>query len=147
MAEVDSMIIEHELVQAMGLPAHEGGFPVESPAFHTWLHLKMLIDFDTPLIDVNRSSAVDTHGRVINIGVFPIHRPHPSNLRIVCRSLERILLPCIEQRIERHHDQFLTHNGALDLAECHLDGLAKYILFQHTKLASWREDSNDLINV
>ena len=106
-----------------------------------------LVDFDTPLIDINRPSPVDTHGREINIGVFPIRRPHPSNLRSVCRSLERILLPRIEEMIARHCDRFNSHNGARDLAERHLDGLAKYILFQHTKLASWREDSNDLINV
>ncbi len=66
------MIAKHELMQAMGLPAQEGVFPFDCPAFRTWLHLKMLVDFDTPLIDINRPSPVNTHGREINISVFPI---------------------------------------------------------------------------
>ena len=48
------------------------------------------------------------------------------------------------QYFRTYYRTTVTHNVA---PEHHLDGLAKYILFQHTKLASWKGDSNDLINV
>ena len=128
-AECEAIIVEHKLVRKMGLPAFEGGFPIGSPVFKTWLHLKMLIDVDTPLVDLDRPT-------------------HPSDLRVVCRSVERILYPRIDRLIDTHDvNKYASHNEARKLTQNHVDGLVSYLLFQHTKLAALREDCDDMILV
>ena len=148
-AECEAIIVEHKLVRKMGLPAFEGGFPVSSPIFKTWLHLKMLIDVDTPLVDLDRPTPpIDNWGGAIEIDKLPIRCPHPSDLRVVCRSLERILYPRIDRLIDTHDvNKYASHNEARKLTQNHVDGLVSYLLFQHTKLAALREDCDDMILV
>ena len=148
-AECDTIVVEHELMRKMGLPAFEGGFDIDSPMFKTWLHLKILIDIDTPLIDPDRPGPpVDNYGDAIDILKLPIRRPHPLDLRVVCRSVERVLIPCIDRVIDKHADnKYAFHNEARKLTQDHVDGLVSYLLLQHTKLAALKEDCDDIILV
>jgi hypothetical protein len=43
------LVIEMEMMQKMGTPILYGGFPLTNLKFKTWLHLKMLINTETPL--------------------------------------------------------------------------------------------------
>jgi hypothetical protein len=97
----------------------------------------MLIDVDTPLVDLDRPTPpIDNWGGAIEINKLPIRRPHPSDLRVVCRSLERILYPRIDRLIDTHDvNKYASHNEARKLTQNHVDGLVSYLLFQHTKLA------------
>jgi hypothetical protein len=47
--ECKSILIEMEMMQKMGTPVPYGGFPLGNLKFKTWLHLKMLINMETPL--------------------------------------------------------------------------------------------------
>jgi hypothetical protein len=51
--ECESILIEMEMMQKMGTPAPYGGFLLTYPKFKTWLHLKMLINMETPLTNIN----------------------------------------------------------------------------------------------
>jgi hypothetical protein len=51
--ECESILIEMEMMQKMGTPVPYGGFPLMNMKFKTWLHLKMLIDTETPLTNSN----------------------------------------------------------------------------------------------
>ena len=70
--ECKSILIEMEMMQKMGTPAPYGGFPLTNPKFKTWLHLKMLINTETPLTNINRPPVVDCNGREIDMSAFPI---------------------------------------------------------------------------
>ena len=107
----------------------------------------MLINMDTPLINLNCHHPVDNVGREIDVGVLPIHHPHPSDLCAVCHSIERILLPLIDHVIDRQLDLFAMHNPTRQPAERHIDGLVSFILFQHIKLAAFKEDSGECLMV
>ncbi len=51
--ECESILIEMEMMQKMGTPAPYGGFLLTNPKFKMWLHLKMLINTETPLTNIN----------------------------------------------------------------------------------------------
>ena len=121
-AECKAIVVEHELMRKMGLPNFEGGFEIDSPMFKTWLHLKMLIDVDTPLIDPDRPGPpVDNYGDAIDILKLPIRRPHPLDLRVVCRSVERVLIPGIDHVIDMHDvEKYASHNKARNLTNHHV---------------------------
>jgi hypothetical protein len=51
--ECKSILIEMEMMQKMGTPVPYGGFLLMNLKFKTWLHLKMLIDMETPLTNSN----------------------------------------------------------------------------------------------
>jgi hypothetical protein len=51
--ECESILIEMEMMQKMGTPASYGDFPLTNPKIKTWLHLKMLINTETPLTNIN----------------------------------------------------------------------------------------------
>ncbi len=70
--ECESILIEMEMMQNMGTPAPYGGFPLTNPKFKTWLHLKMLINMETPLTNINLPPPVNCNGREINMSAFPI---------------------------------------------------------------------------
>ncbi len=70
-----------------------GGISLDNPHFTTWLHLSMLIDFETPLINPDRKPRGAIYGEIIDINSLPIHRPLECDLRAVCATLERKLLP------------------------------------------------------
>ncbi len=42
--ECESILIEMEMMQKMGIPVPYGGFPLTNLKFKKWLHLKMLIN-------------------------------------------------------------------------------------------------------
>jgi hypothetical protein len=50
--ECESILIEMEMMQKMGTAAPYGGLPLTNPKFKTWLHLKMLINMETPLTNI-----------------------------------------------------------------------------------------------
>ncbi len=51
--ECKSILIEMEMMQKMGTPVLYGGIPLTNLKFKTWLHLKMLINMETPLTNSN----------------------------------------------------------------------------------------------
>jgi hypothetical protein len=68
----ESILIEMEMMQKIGTPAPYGGFPLTNPKFKTWLHLKMLINTETPLTNINCSPPVNCNGWEIDMSAFPI---------------------------------------------------------------------------
>ncbi len=70
--ECESILIEMEMMQKMGTPVPCGGFPLTNLKFKTWLHLKMLINTETPLTHSNRPPPVDCNGQEINMSAFLI---------------------------------------------------------------------------
>jgi hypothetical protein len=51
--ECESILIEMKMMQKMGTPAPYGGFLLTNQKFKMWLHLKMLINTETPLTNIN----------------------------------------------------------------------------------------------
>jgi hypothetical protein len=70
--ECKSILIENEMMQKMGTPVPYGSFPLTNLKFKMWLHLKMLIDMETPLTDSKCPPPVDCNGQEINMSDFPI---------------------------------------------------------------------------
>ncbi len=132
-------------MQKMGTPAPYGGFPLTNPKFKTWLHLKMLINMETPLTNINHPPPVNCNGRDIDKSAFPIRQPHPNDLRLVCRLIERSLLPHINRVIDHHKHKFVMHNIAHLLCKGQLDDRSALLLFHHIKLATLKEDNTKLI--
>ncbi len=64
--------LKMEMMQKMGTPAPYGGFPLTNPKFKTWLQLKMLINTETPLTNINCPPPVDCNGWEIDMFAFPI---------------------------------------------------------------------------
>ncbi len=143
--EWESILIEMEMMQKMGEPAPYGGFPHTNPKFKTWLHLKMLINMETPLTNINCPPPVDCNGREIDISAFPIRWPHPNDLRLICHLIERSLLHHINCVIDHHKHKFVTHNIDHLLCKGHLDDISDLLLFHHIKLATLKEDNTKLI--
>ncbi len=108
-------------MQKMGLPVPYGGFPLTNLKFKTWLHLKMLINMETPLTNSNHPPPVDCNGQEIEMTAFPIQQPHPEDLCLLCHLIEHSLLPHIDPVIDHHKDMFVTHNIAHLLCKGHLD--------------------------
>ncbi len=129
----------------MGTPVPYGGFPLTNLKFKMWLHLKMLINMETPLINSNRSPPVDCNGQEINMSVFPIRGPHPKDLRLVCRLIDCSLLPHINCVIDHHKHVFVMHKIAHLFCKGHLDDISALLLFPHPKLATLKEDNTELI--
>ncbi len=85
--ECESILIEMEMMSKMGTPVPYAGFLLTNLKFKTWLYLKMLIDTETPLTNSNCPPPVDCNGQEINMYAFPIRRPHPDDLRLVCHLI------------------------------------------------------------
>ena len=112
LGECESILIEMEMMQKIGTPAPYGGFPLTNSKFKTWLHLKILINTETPLTNINCVPPVDCNGQEIDTSAFPIRRPHPNDLRLVCHLIERSLLSHIDRVIDHHEHKFVMHNIA-----------------------------------
>jgi hypothetical protein len=143
--ECESILIEMEMMQKMRTPVHYGGFLLTNLKFKTWLHLKMLIDMETPLTNSNHPPPVDCNGQDIDMSALPIRWPHPEDLLLVCCLIERSLLPHIEHVIDHHKHMFVTHNIAHLFCKGHLDDILALLLFHHLKLATLKEDITVLI--
>jgi hypothetical protein len=79
------------------------------------------------------------------MSAFPIQRPHPNDLHLVCRLIERSLLPYIDRVIDHHEHKFVMHNIAHLLCKGCLDDISALLLFHHIKLATLKEDNTKLI--
>ncbi len=129
----------------MGAPVPYGGFPLTNLKIKTCLHLKMLIDTETPLTNLISPPPVDCNGQEIDMSSFLIRQPHPENLHLVCCLIEHSLLPHINRVIDHHEHMFVMHNIAHLLCKGHLDDISALLLFNHLKLATLKEDYTDLI--
>ncbi len=69
------------------------GIHLDNPHFTTWLHLSILIDIQTPLINQDHKPCGAIYGEIIDINSLPIHHPLECDLQAVCAALERKLLP------------------------------------------------------
>ncbi len=132
-------------MQKMGTPVTYGCSPLTNLKFKTWLHLKMLIDLETSLINLSHSPPVNCNGQEIDMSAFPIQQLHPEDLHLVCHLIECSLLPHIDRVIDHHKHMFVAHNIAHLFCKGRLDGLLALLLFHHLKLATLNEDNTDLI--
>ncbi len=76
-AECRASLVEVKLLCYLGRPPKgqtEGTIHVDDPHFTTWLHVYMLTDIHSPLIDPNLRN-VDMQGDTINVFSLPICRP------------------------------------------------------------------------
>jgi hypothetical protein len=127
--ECKSILIEMELMAKMGAPVPYGGFLLTNLKFKTRLYLKMLIDTETLLTNSNCPPPVNCNGQEIDMSAFPIQRPHPDDLHLVCRLIERSLLTHINLVIDHHKHMFVMHNTAHLLCKGHLDDILALLLF------------------
>jgi hypothetical protein len=94
-AECRASMVKVKLLGYLGRPPKgqtEGAIHVDDPHFTLWLHVYMLTDIHSPLIDRNLRN-VDTRGDTINVYSLPICRPLQQCLRAVCDALQDVLLP------------------------------------------------------
>jgi hypothetical protein len=91
------------------------------------------------------SPLVDCNGREIDLSAFPIQRPHPNDLHLICRLIEHSLLPHIDCVIDHQEHKFVTHNIAHLLCKGHLDVVSALLSFHHIKLTTLKEDNTKLI--
>ncbi len=129
----------------MGTPVPYGGFPLTNLKFKMWLYLKMLINTETPLTNLNPPPPVDCNSQEIDMSAFQIRQPHPDDLQLVCRLIKHSLLPHINRKIDHHKHMFVTHNITHRLCKVHLDDISALLLFHHIKLTTLKEDNTDLI--
>ncbi len=134
--ECKSILIEMEMMQKMGTPIPYGGFPLTNLKFKTWLHLKMLIDTETPLTNSSHPPPVNCNGQEIDMPAFPIQQPHPEDLRLVCHLIESSLLPPLDRVIDHHEHMFVMHIIAHLFCKGHLNDISALLLFHHFKLAT-----------
>ncbi len=99
MAECMASLTEAKFLHYLGRPPNipgndnSGGIPLDNPHFTMWLHLSMLIDFETPLINPACKPRGAIYGEIIDINSLPIHHLLECDLQAVCATLERKLLP------------------------------------------------------
>jgi hypothetical protein len=95
MASLTEAKFLHYLGRPPNVPDNEksGGIPLDNPHFTTWLHLSMLLDFETPLINPACKPCGAIYGEIIDIKSLPICCPLECDLRAVCATLEKKLLP------------------------------------------------------
>ncbi len=132
-------------MQKMGTPVPYGGFLLTNLKFKMWLLLKMLINMETSLTNSIRPPPVNCNGQEIDMSAFPIQQPHPEDLCLVCRLIERSLLPHIDRVIDHHKHMFVMHTIAHLFCKGHLDDISALLLFHHLKLVTLKEDNTDLI--
>jgi hypothetical protein len=89
--ECEYILIEMEMMQKMGTPVPYGGFLLTNLKFKMWLHLKMLIDTETPLTNSSCLSPVNCNGQETNMSASPIQQPHQEDLHLVCHLIEHSL--------------------------------------------------------
>jgi hypothetical protein len=98
-AECMASLTEAKFICYLGRPPSvpgnkkSGGTTLDNPHFTTWLHLSMLIDFETLLINQACKPRGAIYGEIIDINSLPICRPLECDLRAGCATLERKLLP------------------------------------------------------
>ncbi len=85
-AEFMASLTEAKFLRYLGRPPNvpgnekSGGIPLDNPHFTTWLHLSMLIDFETPLTIPACKPCGAIYGETIDINSFPICRPLECDL-------------------------------------------------------------------
>jgi hypothetical protein len=85
-AECMASLTEAKFLCYLGRPPNvpgnekSGGIPLDNPHFTTWLHLSMLIDFETPLINPACKPRGAIYGEIIDINSLPICRPLECDL-------------------------------------------------------------------
>ncbi len=134
-----------EMMAKMGTPVPYGGFLLTNLKFKMWLYLKMLINMETPLTNSNHPPPVDCNGQEIDMSAFPIRRPNPDDLHLICHLIDYFLLPHINRVIHHHEHMFVMHNISHLLCKGHLDDISALLLCHHLKHATLKEDNTDLI--
>ena len=112
-AECRASLVEVKLLRYLGRPPKgqtEGAICVDDPHFTSWLHVYMLTDIHSPLIDRNLRN-VDTRDDTIAVFSLPIPCPQQYCLRAVCDALIEVLLPPSHPAHHEgsDHDQYIDH--------------------------------------
>jgi hypothetical protein len=166
MAECMASLTEAKFLHYLGCPPNvpgnekSGGIPLDNPHFTMWLHLSMLIDFETPLINPARKPCGAIYGEIIDINSLPICHSLECDLRAVCAALERKLMPpnhpannesaynlklkklyykSIGGITEGSATLFTMHNSALKLIGDHISLLNAKVHSITSQIASLRE--------
>ena len=63
------------------------------------------------------------------MSAFPIQRPHPDDLHLVCHLIEGSILPHIDCVIDHHEHMFVMHSIAHLFSKGHLDDILALLLF------------------
>ncbi len=139
--ECKTILIEMEMMSMIGTPVPYGDFLPTNLQFKMWLYLKMLINMETPLTNLNCPPPVDCNGQEIKMSAFPIWQPNPDDLGLglVCCLIEHSLLPYIDCVIDQHENRFVMHNIAHLLCKGPLDDILALLLSHHLKLATLKE--------
>ena len=111
-AECRASVVKVKLLCYLGRPPKgqtEGSIRVDDPHFTLWLHVYMLTDILSPLIDHNLRN-MDTWGDTIDMYSLPIHRPWQHCLWAVCDALIEVLLPPLHPAHHEGliHDQYIN---------------------------------------
>ncbi len=170
-AECRASLVEVKLLRYLGRPPKgqtEGAIHVDDPHFTSWLHVYMLTDIHSPLIDRNLGN-VDTQGDTINMYSLPIHCPWQQCLQAICDALQEVLLPPSHpthhegsdnnQYINRLYYQsiggvdedgncsFASHNSAHKLINDHLQWLCANVNYLTCELKSYAKDKDGFIMI
>ncbi len=113
------VISEMEMIQKMGTPVQYGCFPLTNLEFKTWLHLKMLINAETPLINLSRLPPLTAMVRKSTCLCFQ-YNTLIQNVCAVCHLIEHCLLPHIDPVINDHEYMLVMLNIAHQLCKGHL---------------------------
>jgi hypothetical protein len=76
-----------------------------------------------PIVYYLRTTSVPTYLNYL--------QPHPEEMHLVCRLIERSLLPHINRVIDHHEHMFVLHNIAHLLCKGHLDDISALLLSHH----------------
>jgi hypothetical protein len=120
---------------------------LNNDAFKPWLHLILLINAHMPLIDERCTTPIDCEGCSIDTWVFPICCPQPDDFCSITREIKHHLLPFIDCVIGDYNNMFVHHNVAQELCKDHAEDIAALLLFNHLKLALFKEDGEAQILV
>ncbi len=170
-AECRASLVEVKLLCYLGRPPKcqtEGALHVDDPHFTSWLHVYMLTDIHSPLIDRNLRN-VDTRGETIDVYSLPIRCPRQQCLQAVCDALQEVLLPPSHPA---HHEgsdhnryinqlyyrligginedgncSFASHNSAHKLINDHLQWLHANVNYLTCELKSYAKDKDGFIMI
>ncbi len=169
--ECRASLVKVKLLRYLGRPPKghtEGAIHVDDPHFTLWLHVYMLTDIHSPLIDRNLRN-VDTQGDTINVYSLPICRPRQQCLPAVCNALPEHLLPPSHPAHHEglDHDQYIdqlyyqsigginkdrncsfaSHNSAHKLIDNHLQWLRANVNYLPCELESYAKDKDGFIMI
>jgi hypothetical protein len=144
--ECVQILAEKEMVKKMGVSGRYTSFSFTNLEFKMWLHLKMLIDVDTLLMDpLCKLGYVNVNGFIIDLSFFPtIYHPCNQDLHTICRLIKRRLTLHSDCVMCLKDDNFCMHNTAHLFYANHLESISSHLLYN--QLQHWFEGRHGLFD-